>query len=57
MSKKASKHYNAYVKKYYVGFGGMTCACCTTMNPRKFKPLSRRIYRRVRKMELRKELN
>ena len=47
--------YSEYARKFYVGYGGWTCACCTWSNPRDFKPRSRKMVRRNMKAELRRD--
>lgn len=51
-----SREYHG-VSKCRIGPGGMGCPCCSPMgvHPRNSKPLMRRILRRTRKMEDKRE--
>lgn len=51
--------YRGFSKCCTLGPGGMKCPCCSpmNMNPRKSKPLMRRIVRRVSKQQLEKGLD
>jgi len=51
--KKGTDH---SVKSVRVGIGGLDCACCTHGTRRQHKTLHKRTTRRVKKMELSREI-